>query len=105
MANFIAPGVYTREIDRSLYAPQLSTTIVGMVGLAKKGKVNVPTLIANMNQFIEKFGAPVPDFVISDQGEMVGHYYCYDHSSGRINFKISESQDKVLEVVVDRTGR
>ncbi len=67
-------------------------------------KIN-PVLNVKISDIIERFGAPVPDFVISDQGEMIGIYYCYDHPKGKINFKISKEQDRVLEAVVDRTGR
>jgi phage tail sheath protein FI len=58
MAVFVSPGVYTREIDLSLYIPNLSTTAVGMVGLASKGPINEPTLITNVIQFISTFGNP-----------------------------------------------
>ena len=58
MATFISPGVYTREIDLSTYVPQIATTITGIVGLAKKGPINIPTFCANMSQFIDKFGEP-----------------------------------------------
>ena len=67
-------------------------------------KIN-PVLNVKISDIIERFGAPVPDFVTSDQGEMIGLYYCYDHPGGKINFKISEDQDRVLEAVIDRTGR
>lgn len=57
----VSPGVYVREIDLSLYIPQLSTTICAMVITATKGPVNTPTFISNVNQFILTFGQPNPN--------------------------------------------
>lgn len=64
MASIVSPGVYTREIDLSLYAPQLSSTIVGMVGTATKGPMNTPTLITNLDQLISRFGNPDPNHLM-----------------------------------------
>lgn len=58
MPAYVSPGVYTREIDLSLYVPSLSTTAVGMVGVTSKGPVQERTYISNQQQFIETFGAP-----------------------------------------------
>jgi phage tail sheath protein FI len=58
MAVYVAPGVYVREIDLSLYVPALSTTIVGMVGRAAKGPLNERTYITSQQQFVEVFGRP-----------------------------------------------
>ncbi len=58
-----------------------------------------------ISDIIERFGTPVPDFVTSDMGEKIAVYYCYNHPGGRISFEISKEQDKVLKVVVDRTGK
>lgn len=65
MASMVSPGVYSREIDLSLYAPQLSSTIVGMVGTATKGKMNEPQLVTNLDQFIERFGRPNPNHLMT----------------------------------------
>ena len=76
MPIYIAPGIYNRILDASLYIPQLSSSILGIVGTFKKGKVNygindsdtptelkvmdaTPTLITSQNQFIEVFGEPL----------------------------------------------
>ena len=58
-ATYIAPGVYTEEIDLSLYIPQLSTSILGLVGGFQKGPVNQITFIANRKQFEQIFGTPL----------------------------------------------
>lgn len=60
MGVYVSPGVYTREIDLSLYVPALSTTIVGMVGVTTKGPTEARTYISNQQQFIEVFGQPDP---------------------------------------------
>jgi uncharacterized protein len=57
-ATYIAPGVYSEEIDLSLYAPQLSTSILGLVGVFKKGPVGQITFISTRNQFEQVFGTP-----------------------------------------------
>ena len=60
MAIHLSPGVYTREIDLSLYPAQASTSVVGMVGTAVKGALNSETLITSPAQFTETFGDPTP---------------------------------------------
>lgn len=56
--NFISPGVYVIERDFSDYVAGLGSTSVGMVGTAKKGPLNVPTLITTAENFIDVFGEP-----------------------------------------------
>jgi phage tail sheath protein FI len=58
-ATYIAPGVYTEEIDLSLYVPQLSTSILGLVGGFQKGPLDQITFIANRTQFEQIFGTPL----------------------------------------------
>lgn len=57
-STFIAPGVYVREIDLSQYAPALSTSILALVGVAKRGPINKPTFITNELDLINTFGQP-----------------------------------------------
>ena len=59
--NFVSPGVYFREVDLSLYLPNLSSTILGMVGTATRGPVNTPTYISNVAAFTNVFGNPHPN--------------------------------------------
>ena len=59
MATYLSPGVFWREQDVSVYTPQLSSTSVGMVGLASKGPINEPTFISDGTQFTTIFGEPV----------------------------------------------
>jgi phage tail sheath protein FI len=59
MATYLSPGVYWREQDVSVYTPALSSTSVGMVGLASKGPINEPTFISDGVQFTSIFGEPV----------------------------------------------
>jgi hypothetical protein len=60
MGVYLSPGVYTREIDVSLYPAAVSTTICAMVGTAIKGPVNSPRYISNPQQFLDTFGDPTP---------------------------------------------
>lgn len=64
MAIYVSPGVYTREIDLSLYIPKLSSTILGMVGTAPKGPIDRATYISTWPQFVETFGQPVPSHLM-----------------------------------------
>ena len=59
--SFLSAGVYVREIDFSLYLPNLSTTAVGCVGYATKGPINQPQYISNPVQFSTVFGDPSLD--------------------------------------------
>lgn len=59
MAVRIAPGIFNEEIDRSLYIPQLTTSILGLVGAFKKGPVSEITLITSRTQFEQVFGTPI----------------------------------------------
>ena len=59
MAVLLSPGVKTRELDFSVYAAELSSTIVGMVGAARKGPAMEPTLVTSPRQFLEIFGEPI----------------------------------------------
>lgn len=58
-SSYIAPGVYSEEVDLSLYVPQLSTSILGLVGVFPKGPVNTITFISNRTQFEQVFGSPL----------------------------------------------
>ena len=59
MPTYIAPGVYSEEVDLSLYTPQLSTSILGLVGGFRKGPLNRITFISNRSQFEQIFGTPL----------------------------------------------
>src|SRR5581483_1998562 len=58
MSVFLSPGVYTREVDLSLFAPALSSTILGLVGVFTSGPINTPTFISDLDGFINTFGKP-----------------------------------------------
>lgn len=58
MASQVSAGVYSREIDLSLYAPALSTTIFGVVGGARKGPINSAYFIGSIPEYVETFGEP-----------------------------------------------
>lgn len=57
----VSPGVYVKELDRSIYAPQAAPTSVGMVITATKGPLNERTLIGDENTFTETFGRADPN--------------------------------------------
>jgi len=63
MPTYISPGVYTTILDLSLYIPNLSTTILGIVGAASKGPLNEATYISNVLSFVSSFGNPNPNYM------------------------------------------
>lgn len=61
MAVFLSPGVFPREIDLSVLPTAIGPLRPGFIGTAKKGPLNVPTLITNSTQAIDTFGEPFPE--------------------------------------------
>lgn len=57
MALHASPGVYFETLDLSLYAPQLSQTILALVGKTAKGS-SEPTYITSVRDFIDTYGVP-----------------------------------------------
>jgi phage tail sheath protein FI len=64
MADYISPGVYTFEIDLSLYVPILSTCICGVVGTASKGPIDETRLVTTWPQFVDLYGDVHPDYMM-----------------------------------------
>ena len=58
---FVSPGVYWRELDFSDYVPNLSTSILGLVGGATWGPMDDDTLITNEGDLTRVFGFPTKD--------------------------------------------
>jgi phage tail sheath protein FI len=72
MADYVSPGVYTFEIDLSLYVPLLSTCICGVVGTASKGPIDQAQLITSWSQYVEMFGDVNPAYMM---GYFVRSYF------------------------------
>ena len=51
-------GVFGNLVDESQYTLSVSDTKIGIVGVADKGPVGVPTLIQSQKQFIDTFSVP-----------------------------------------------
>lgn len=60
MAVFVSPGVYVQEFDFSAFPARTLSTVVGIVGTAPKGPVNVPTPVTGTRNAQETFGRPLP---------------------------------------------
>jgi len=56
MNNRTAPGVYTQIIDRSFTNPVDTNISVGLIGVAEKGPINVPTRVNTIQDFQRNFG-------------------------------------------------
>lgn len=77
MPTYLSPGVYVEEVEAgSRPIEGVGTAVAAFVGLAEKGPVNEPTLIANWTQFAEKFGDFVPDTYLAHS------VYGYFHNGG-----------------------
>lgn len=61
MPTYLAPGVYTNEIDASAIASSTGDMIPVFIGTAKKGPLNTPVFCANAQQAIDTFGEPFTD--------------------------------------------
>jgi len=62
---FVSAGAYARELDLSIYAETLTSTIVGMAHTFNKGPIGEETLITNEDRLIENFGEPIDPSVSS----------------------------------------
>lgn len=61
MPVFLSPGVFTREIDLSVLPSGTGALRPAFIGTAKKGPLNVPTLVTTAAQYVETFGEPFPE--------------------------------------------
>src|SRR5262245_12128444 len=60
MPNYLSPGVYVEEVEAGTRPIEgVGTAVAAFVGLAPKGPVNTPILVANWSAFVQTFG----DFV------------------------------------------
>lgn len=61
MPEYLAPGVYIEEVDLGPVPIQgVATSTGGIIGLCRRGPINVPTLITSLGQFTSTFGGPIP---------------------------------------------
>lgn len=61
MAVFLSPGVFPVEIDLSVLPAATGALTPAFIGTANKGPLQVPTFVANAQQFIDIFGNPFPE--------------------------------------------
>ena len=66
MALPTSPSVVVLENDVSVFAPNVDSSVVGVVGFATKGPTNKATLITSPENLIRRFGKP--DSAIPGQG-------------------------------------
>lgn len=57
MYTLLSPGVQVNEVDFSDYVSAAATSIIGMVGGARRGP-STPTLVTNQEEFLKIFGTP-----------------------------------------------
>jgi len=58
MALPTSPSVVVLENDVSIFAPNVDSSVVGIVGFADKGPTNVATLVTSQNNLLNTFGRP-----------------------------------------------
>src|SRR5258708_39620298 len=57
MPEYLAPGVYVEEVDTGTRPIEgASTSTSGMVGVAERGPINIPTLITSFGDYTNQFG-------------------------------------------------
>jgi len=56
MGEYIKPGIYINEFDKSQYVTEGPTTITGVVGESKKGPANEVTLVTTYSEYTDLFG-------------------------------------------------
>ena len=66
MAIPTSPSVVVLENDISIYAPNINSSVVGLVGFANKGPINKATLVTSQENLIRTFGKP--DTLLNGQG-------------------------------------
>jgi phage tail sheath protein FI len=67
MAEYLAPGVYVEEIPSANKPIQgASTSTAGMVGMAERGPVNMPTLVTNRGEYARKFGGDLDPLTFNE---------------------------------------
>lgn len=104
MAVYLSPGVYPREIDLSALPAAVGPLRPAFVGTAKKGPLNVPTLISSAQQAIDSFGEPFSDsyLMYSVLGYLEEGNNCY---VTRVGIENREGLDTALqEVAIDTSG-
>lgn len=62
MSLLMSPGVAWKELDFSSYAVELATSIFGVVGQARKGKIGVNLEFSGVTDMVSKVGKPNPNF-------------------------------------------
>jgi len=63
-APSMSPDIVIRELDLTGVAPNVETSLSGMVGGFKWGPVNVPTRVENEDQLAKTFGTPDESFAV-----------------------------------------
>ena len=63
LTTSLSPAIDVKEIDLTGVAPNVETSLTGMVGNFKWGPVDEPTRIQNENQLVEVFGSPTDNSV------------------------------------------
>lgn len=59
--SYLTPGVYVEEVDRGTKPIEgVGTAVAAFLGVAARGPIGVPVMIANWTQFTETFGDFVP---------------------------------------------
>jgi hypothetical protein len=57
MPTYLSPGVYVEEVSSgSKPIEGVGTAVAAFVGMAPRGPINVPTLVTNWRQYVDKFG-------------------------------------------------
>jgi hypothetical protein len=87
------PGVYTTITDQSFLTPTTSRFRVGLIGVASKGPLNVPTQVLSLKDFRRKFGSTLgAGFYLADAAAILA-----DLSDGTFILRVAHEYAAVAD--------
>ncbi|MGE5596909.1 MAG: hypothetical protein ACM3S1_12860, partial [Hyphomicrobiales bacterium] len=90
---YLTPGVYVEEVDKgSKPIEGVGTAVAAFLGVAEKGPIGQPVMIANWTQYVDMFGGFVP-------GAYLAHaVYGYFNNGGGLCFVVRIGSEDAAEV-------
>lgn len=87
MPEYLAPGVFVEEVSGGAKSISgVSTSTIGMVGMAERGPVNTPTLVTNFGTFVRIFGGMLDHRVFTGNRNALPYAVqgAFDNGAGRV---------------------
>ena len=94
MAQKTFPGVFTTVVDQSFTTPVQSQYRPGLIGVATKGPLNVPTAVRSLKEFRRLFGEPVSaTHYLADAAAILS-----DLTDGTVIVRVGDEAEDVADV-------